>query len=85
MSTTVPPRRTGDTEPTIESWRAYREQGGRRVQFVGLHGNAPAGIYGTISRVTTANVFVLIDGQVKPEPFHPADLRPTNVWPKATS
>lgn len=71
-------RRTG--EPTVNTWRAYRQRGGRRVQFVGIFGNN-AGTYGTIKRVTTANVFVLIDGQEKPEPFHPADLRPTNVWP----
>jgi hypothetical protein len=79
MSTT-----TATSRYTIEFWRAKHRSGVRRVQFVGILGNA-TGIYGTIRRVTTLNVFVLVDGMEKAEPFHPADLRPTNVWPKATS
>ena len=60
----------------MESWRDYYRAGGRRVQFVGILGNA-IGVYGAIKRMTTASVFVLVDGAAKTEAFHPSDLRPT--------
>ena len=75
-------RRTGTSEPTVESWRDYCRAGGRRVQFVGMLGNA-VGVYGRISRVTSASVHVLVDGADKPEPFHPADLRPARFSARA--
>ena len=61
---------------TVEFWRARHQAGVQRVQIVGILGNT-TGIYGTITRVTSLNVFVLFDGMDKAEPFHPADLRPT--------
>jgi len=75
MSTTGD-RRTG--EHTVESWRDYYRAGGRRVQFVGILGNA-VGVHGAIKRVTTASVFILVDGAANPEAFHPADLRAAPV------
>ena len=57
------------TARTLEFWRDYKKAGFR---FVVTRG----GQLGTISRVTTANVFVRIDGRV--EPRHPDGLDVAN-------
>lgn len=57
------------TGRTLAFWRAYKQAGYRYVVTRG-------GQYGVISRVTTANVFVRIDGRVAPR--HPDDLDVAN-------
>lgn len=59
---------------TLAFWKAYKAAGYRHVKFVGILGSAD--IPGIITRVTTVNVFVRIDGTV--QPMHPNDLRPAN-------
>lgn len=57
------------TGRTLDFWRVYKQAGYRHVVTRG-------GQCGVISRVTTANVFVRIDGRVAPR--HPDDLDVAN-------
>lgn len=60
---------------TLQFWKAYKAWGGSSIVYVGLSGTGTSP--GRITRVTTRNVFVKLEGACA-EPFHPRDLRAAN-------
>jgi len=62
------------TALTVDYWADRKRQGLVRVMFVGILGDTR--IPCIVKRVTTRNVFVKFADSDKPQPIHPADLRP---------